>query len=142
MVLKWKQLLYLIGPTILLFVVLLALSEAKPTFAQDDSTCISCHSDKTRLESLGKRGIQVYVDPEQFRAESHGGLDCITCHAGDPTKDIPEEACIGIAYKDPADPEVLDQTCGSCHPEIASRHVTSIHFRPQWHPALLARLHR
>ena len=30
MVLKWKQLLYLIGPTILLFVVLLALSEAKP----------------------------------------------------------------------------------------------------------------
>ena len=24
-------------------------------------------------------------------------------------------------------PEVLDQTCGSCHPEITSRHVTSIH---------------
>jgi hypothetical protein len=93
-----------------------------------DSKCVNCHSDKERLKTLTDRFEQVYVDPEQMAQEAHSGLACTTCHGGDPTKDTPEEACInGKSYKDPAAPNIVEKTCGSCHTEITGRFVKSIH---------------
>jgi len=95
--------------------------------AAEEGNCANCHGDLARLESLSERASKVFVDPAQYGGEVHGSLDCVVCHAGDPTSDTPETACVGIAYKDPAAPEVVGDTCGSCHPEIAARHLNSIH---------------
>lgn len=96
--------------------------------ASADSKCANCHGDMDRLTELSEKPDRYYVDPVQFAQESHSGLACTTCHAGDPTKDKPEEACLnGKAYNDPAAKTVVEKTCGSCHPEITARHLNSIH---------------
>jgi hypothetical protein len=107
-------------------VVLAFTTGVQPIQAEED-TCLNCHSDQEWLKEYTVNWSKVYVDPTQMAEEAHGGLDCVTCHTGDPTKDTPEEACIGIAYKDPAAPETVRKTCGSCHPEITDRHLSSIH---------------
>ena len=92
------------------------------------SNCQKCHGDQERLQKLSEKPERYYVDPALFAQEAHGGLACTTCHSGDPTKDTPEEACLNKkAYADPAAKPVVDKTCGSCHPEITTRHLKSIH---------------
>jgi nitrate/TMAO reductase-like tetraheme cytochrome c subunit len=90
--------------------------------------CASCHGDNDRLAELSEQPDRYYVDPVQFAQEAHGGLACTTCHGGDPTKETPQEACLsGKAFKNPAATEIVTKTCGSCHADITTRHVNSIH---------------
>jgi hypothetical protein len=110
--------------------------------AGGDNTCVNCHQDQERLESLSDRGSRVYVDPEQYNGEVHSGLDCTTCHGGDPTIDDPHEACIDIANPNPAVTELVQDTCGSsdCHPNVTARHQTSLHATMSGHEIALINL--
>lgn len=123
--------------------VLIMLAAGMPHGAQSASPsdcCAECHGDKARLQSLSQRWSKVYVDSTEFSKEVHAGLACTTCHAGDATKDDPKEACIGIAYRDPAAPEVVEKTCGPCHADITSRHLKSIHSTMEGHRLALVDL--
>ena len=106
-----------------LILILIVITPAKAQAG--DQNCVSCHTDKARLEQLSQRASQVYVDLIQYQAEVHGALQCTSCHRGDPSQNTPETACVGIAYKDPAAPEYVRETCGECHQELVDRQRTA-----------------
>ncbi len=109
-------------------VLLLFLSGRTGTPLAGTSKCAECHGDKDRLAELSEQPDKFYVDPAQFAQEAHGGLACTTCHGGDPTQETPAQACLnGKANKNPAATEIVAQTCGSCHAEITTRSLKSIH---------------
>jgi hypothetical protein len=115
---------------ILLFLVAAVGENSTVTADGDGSLCANCHQDQTRLESLSDRWKGVYIDPDQYYREAiHSGLECTTCHGGNPTKDDPHEACIDIAEPNPAATDVVQETCGAsnCHPDTTARHLKSLH---------------
>lgn len=107
-----------------------------------DDQCAGCHHNLARLESLSSRGNKVYVNPALYAGQIHGGLACTTCHGGNPAQDDPQLACVGIAYKNPASADVVQQTCGAngCHPDITARHQKSIHATMNGHKISLVNL--
>lgn len=115
------------GLLILLAMLALLVIGHGRVVAEDGGLCAECHHDQERLKELSQRWSRVYVDPDQYYGEKHSALGCTTCHAGDPTQDDPELACIGVAYKDPAARETVGETCGACHVDITSRHLNSLH---------------
>ncbi len=108
------------------FVVLCLLAGANQA-AADDSLCVGCHSDAARLDSLTEQPVKrLYVDPAQRTQDIHGAFECTVCHGGDTTLDS-TAACVGVAHSDPTDPKILKTTCGTCHLDITTRYLTSIH---------------
>jgi len=105
---------------------LLFLCVSADQAAADDSLCVSCHGDMARLESLSERAKKVYVDPAQRAQDIHGAFECTVCHGGDTTLDS-TEACVDVAHPDPTEPAIVQTTCGTCHLDIATRYLTSIH---------------
>ncbi|MCB0115294.1 MAG: hypothetical protein KDD84_14435 [Caldilineaceae bacterium] len=114
---------------------------ASPTRQEADAeTCADCHQDQERLQELSQRWPRVYVDAAEYAAQAqHSTVACTTCHGGNPQSDDPEEACIGIAYKNPSAPEVMAQTCGAsnCHTDISARFATSLHSTMDGHKLAL-----
>ena len=50
-------------------------------YAQDNETCLDCHSDPNEVKVINdSTEISVFVDEEIFSGSIHGDLNCIECH--------------------------------------------------------------
>ncbi len=99
---------------LLLFV--LAASVSPPlSRAQENSDCLSCHSDKSLTGSRKGRTISVYVDEHGFSNSIHASLTCVSCHADLEGKELPH------------DPGVKPVQCGTCHSNEQKEHEKSLH---------------
>jgi formate dehydrogenase gamma subunit len=67
-----------------------------------DDTCLACHGEK---EMKSERGQSIYVDAAKHKGSVHGGLSCLTCHAG--------------AAEFPHPPRMTKPTCATCHSQAA-----------------------
>ena len=94
------------------------LAGVPPTPAQDDETCLSCHSEPGMTGTRKGRTIQVTVDAKRLGQSVHKGLDCVACH-------------IDLAADDMAhaggDPDAATVDCGSCHSQEQADHMVSFH---------------
>ena len=79
------------------------------TFA-DDGKCITCHD-----------GIEKISEVDGM---SH--LSCTDCHKGDASAVEAEKAHTGM-YGNPSDFRVIEETCGTCHPEEVENNMKSLH---------------
>jgi len=84
-------------------------------FAQENSDCLACHSDKALSTQRKGRAFSLYVDEKKLAASIHGGLTCVSCHADLAGKELPHEA--PLARVD----------CGVCHSEEQKSHSESLH---------------
>jgi hypothetical protein len=91
--------------------LLLALSPHAPLKAEDESPsdlkCITCHSKEASWFGKG--------------LHSKNGLDCVSCHGGDPA--LLEGACVGnSSFRGiPKGVEAVE-LCGSCHSDVEKMH--------------------
>jgi predicted CXXCH cytochrome family protein len=91
------------------FLLGLVLSCAALGQAQTKNSCLDCHSQLP--DELG-------VTEEKFAQDVHGqkGLSCVSCHGGDPTNDIAENAMSRKAgFKGKIGRKQIPELCGSCH---------------------------
>lgn len=82
----------------------------QPPASQSDSSCAAAPSRPPFLDA--------FVNAE-FTGSVHGRFGCTGCHGGNAKTDDPAQAHAGMT---PA-----NETCASCHAEIADRHATSLH---------------
>lgn len=94
---------------VLVVMAVLAVT-ALPSSALAADQCLSCHE-----------GIEQISDVEEM-AE----LDCTDCHNGDASATGVDEAHSGM-YANPGDMRVVDETCGSCHPDEVEVVRKSLH---------------
>jgi formate dehydrogenase gamma subunit len=82
--------------------------------AQNNQTCLTCHSDKSlTMKDTHGRQVSAYVDAGVFAASVHGFLQCKNCH-----QDI-----VAIPH-----PEKLKKVnCGSCHEDAMKAFRAGIH---------------
>ena len=86
-------------------------------FAQTNSDCMSCHSDKD-LTTENEKGIEIslYIEADIVGNSSHSDFNCIDCHSAlegtdDSGHDVPVE----------------NANCTVCHEDISDVYNTSIH---------------
>jgi|Deesub1362A_J573_1020465.scaffolds.fasta_scaffold00027_138 hypothetical protein len=75
-----------------------------------DAGCLKCH-----------QGIEVIADTPVMSK-----LTCVLCHKGNPKGKTVDKAHKGM-YANPADFRVVDETCGTCHPEDVKNSKKSLH---------------
>jgi len=84
-------------------------------FAQENSDCFGCHSDKTLEGVKAGKKFSVFVDEKKFAGSVHGSLTCVSCHADLTGKDLPHA-------------EGLEPVkCGTCHTSEEKLHAKSLH---------------
>ena len=73
---------------------------------------------------------KVFVDNEKFiNQDPHAKVaTCIQCHGGVSGADDMAKAHEGVVTDPSADAEMVAQKCGTCHADIATAQVTSLHF--------------
>lgn len=76
----------------------------------NDGKCLTCHE-----------GIEKISEVDGM---SH--LTCVDCHKGDATAETADAAHKGI-YANPSDFRVIEETCGTCHPEEVENNIKSLH---------------
>ncbi|MCG6962636.1 MAG: hypothetical protein LJE95_05135, partial [Acidobacteria bacterium] len=52
-----------------------------PATAQENATCLECHSDHDLTGERNGKEISVFVDSEVFGRSVHADLQCIACHS-------------------------------------------------------------
>lgn len=67
---------------------------------------------------------QMVLVKESFLNSTHGSLGCTTCHKGDETATVKEEAHIGLVA---APSDSADSFCGECHAQILESHGNGLH---------------
>ncbi|UCC84835.1 MAG: cytochrome c3 family protein [Gemmatimonadota bacterium] len=84
--------------------------------AQDDATCLMCHSSPSMFQHL-EEPERMVVDQEELARSVHGGLglSCIMCH----------QDLVGMELLHATDLE--SPNCSGCHEGIASVYVESVH---------------
>jgi formate dehydrogenase gamma subunit len=84
--------------------------------AQDDATCLMCHSSTSMFQHL-EEPERMVVDQEEFTRSVHGalGLSCVMCH----------QDLVGTALPHATDLESPD--CSGCHGGISSVYSESVH---------------
>jgi len=99
-------------PLAVLFLGLLASMPAG-VFAQTKSSCLDCHF---ALDP------PLRVTPEQFSQDIHAqkGLNCASCHGGDPTNEDPEVAMGRAAgFRGKIERRQIPALCAKCHSDAA-----------------------
>jgi predicted CXXCH cytochrome family protein len=104
---RWARLVPLAG--------LLLLGLVRPLAAQENSDCLSCHSDDTLTKKRAGKTVSLYVDEKRLAKSVHDGAPCVGCHTALAGKELPHDEKVG------------PPTCDSCHGEIASRYAESLH---------------
>jgi hypothetical protein len=96
--------------------VVIVLLFAPSVRAQDNDTCLGCHSDKSLTTKHGTRTVSLFVENKRFTSSVHGSLSCTNCHA-----DLE-----GAEFPHPTPKKV---TCGTCHASEQEQHSKSLHGR-------------
>jgi len=100
-----------------LFVVLvLVAAAAAPVRAQDNATCLMCHSSAAMFAGR-EDAEQLVVDEAELARSVHGalGLSCVMCHQDLTGSDFPHAA------------ELEPPDCSGCHGGVVSTYQESIH---------------
>lgn len=73
---------------------------------------------------------KVFVDAKKFiEGDLHAKVaNCIQCHGGQPGVDDMEKAHVGVVSDPTASKESTEGLCGTCHKEIVTAQVQSLHF--------------
>lgn len=87
------------------------------TLGQENSDCLTCHSDRSLFIRRGSQKISLYLDENRFSKSVHGALDCISCHVDLEGVDFPHES--GLK-------RVL---CGTCHEAQQELYEECLHGR-------------
>lgn len=85
------------------------------SFAQENSDCLACHSDKAAQGTRKGKTISVFVDEKRFGASVHGSIPCTGCHAD----------LAGVEFPHADDLAPVD--CGTCHTAEQAEHAKSLH---------------
>ncbi len=111
----------------------LLMYEVSLPFAQEEVTCLECHSDPTLTTERDGKTIQLYLKEKDYQKSVHGENGCISCHDDVDPENLPHAALLkkvecqnchaeefafyskslhgqALARKDPYAP-----TCASCH---------------------------
>jgi len=87
-----------------------------PVFAQDNETCLDCHSDPNEVKVINDTTeISVFVDEEIFSNSIHGDLNCIECHT-----DLEN-------FEDEHEENLAKVNCANCHDDVQEEYNRSIH---------------
>jgi hypothetical protein len=82
-----------------------------PVYAfAEDGKCITCHEGIEKISEV----------------DGMNHLTCTDCHMGDAAAADAEKAHAGM-YANPSDLRVIDQTCGTCHPDEVEILIKSLH---------------
>lgn len=107
------QMRFLVRPAVLL---LFLLTGTLSSVAQDDETCLMCHSEPTLTMDRRGRVIPLFVDAQKFAASAHSVLGCATCHEGFDASEIPHARRIKpVDCLSCHNGEKLDHYAGSVH---------------------------
>ena len=86
-----------------------------PAFAQENTECLGCHSDKSLEGTRKGKKFSVFVDEKKFGQSMHSALTCVSCHADLAGKELPHA-------------EGLQKVeCGICHSAEQELHTKSLH---------------
>lgn len=96
----WRSILFVFVGVLLIPSVTLA----------DDGKCLTCHEGIEKISEV----------------DGMNHLTCVDCHKGDATADTAEAAHKGM-YANPSDFRVIEETCGTCHPEEVENNMKSLH---------------
>ncbi len=99
----------------LLFIILFLSVFSKNTFAQDNSDCLMCHSDKSLTGKINGKVVHVYVDEKQLEGSVHKDVDCVSCHADLEGTDFPHKQ------------NVAEAQCTPCHEDVQQLFAEGIH---------------
>ncbi len=83
--------------------------------AEQNETCLACHSDKGMTKRRGGRTVSLFVDAKRFSSSVHNGLSCTSCHADLEGKDLPHSTPLAKV------------NCGACHTQEQEQHARSLH---------------
>ena len=97
--------------------LLVAMAAAPAARAQDNDTCLACHSDKSLTTTRAGHTVSVFVDGKRFGGSIHGSLACINCHADLDGKELPHSTPLAKV------------NCGACHSAEYDQHSKSLHGR-------------
>jgi predicted CXXCH cytochrome family protein len=113
---------------------ILIASRPAPTAAQDalaaykNNNCVNCHSRLSTPYRLTSRYGEWHISQHKEKE-----IGCDKCHGGDPAISDEKKAHVGVVNAhDPQSrlhPKNLNQTCKTCHVEIANSFVESKHFQ-------------
>ena len=97
--------------------------------AQDNETCLACHTAPGMVLTLPSTEIvSVTVDPARFKNSAHGQvLTCATCHPRN--VDVPHATVTAKTLKDYQ--RVAAGVCASCHGDAVDAFAGSVHGRAQ-----------
>ncbi|MEE9132962.1 MAG: cytochrome b/b6 domain-containing protein [Gemmatimonadota bacterium] len=87
-----------------------------PVLAQDDATCLMCHSSSSMFQGL-EDPERLVVSEEDLAQSVHGalGLSCVMCHQDLAGSEFPHAA------------ELERPNCGACHSGIEHQYEGSVH---------------
>ncbi len=89
----------------------------RPLAAQENSDCLTCHSDNSLAKKRGGRIVSLFVDEKKIGGSVHGKLPCIGCHQDLAGSEFPHK-------------ETLKKVeCGECHSTEQKLHAASLHGR-------------
>ncbi|HYL91850.1 MAG TPA: cytochrome c3 family protein [Alphaproteobacteria bacterium] len=93
--------------------LVLLLGATGVALAAPQNSCLDCHS---------AMDAPLQVTPEKFAQDIHSqkGLNCASCHGGDPTKDDQDESMSKAAgFKGKIKRSDIPALCGKCHSDVA-----------------------
>jgi len=102
---------------------------AVPAAAQDNETCLTCHTAPGMVLTLpSTEVVSVTVDPQRFGASAHGqALTCATCHPKN--VDVPHPKVTAKTLKEYQ--RIAAGVCASCHGDAVDAFAGSVHGRAQ-----------
>lgn len=110
-----------------LVLMVVALLLAPAVNAQENETCLGCHTAEGMTLSLpSKESLSVTVDLKGFEASVHGAiLTCTSCHPKN--AQYPHAPVTTRTLRDYK--KLAAQVCSTCHPDPAKAFVESVHGR-------------
>ncbi len=84
-------------------------------YAQSNSDCLTCHSDKTITGKINGHTVSVYIDEKKLAASVHNGNQCTDCHADLVGSDFPHKTNVAPAQ------------CVPCHDDVQTLYSEGIH---------------
>lgn len=105
------------------------LALAPPVAAQEDGTCLACHTAPGTVLTLpSTEVISATIDPQRFKESAHGrALTCATCHPAN--VEIPHPAVTAKTMR--AYQQLRSQVCATCHTDAVEQFASSVHGRAQ-----------
>lgn len=106
------------GLLVALGVVLFLGASASAADAPKNEECLACHGDRDlkRAAAAPGRSRSLFVDVQGLEGSTHGGLDCVACHA---------------TATAPHDGKLPPVRCADCHDEPRAALATGIHGAPR-----------